>query len=214
MTIFISEKAKKNLPKRHPFDAYATPQGLCNAVISSIWRDKMNPKVMDAGAGIYGPWGKAMKERFPESELWGVELRETENPGWYDHWYPEMDFLKMKFKKRTECDFDFVIGNPPFKYAEEFIRKGLSILKTRGFLYYLIRISFLESIGRAEGLFKELPMWGLKILPRRPSFYTYQGKKTTNATAFAVFVWRKNDKSIFGPQIKWLDWNYDSTIYN
>lgn len=208
MTIFISEEAKKNLPKRHKFDAYATPQGLCNVVISSIWRNKMNPKVMDAGAGIYGPWGKAMKEKFPQCDLWGVELRETENPGWYDHWYPETDFLK----KKTDGDFDFVIGNPPYRQAEEFIRMGLEILKNRGYLIYLLRLAFLEGQKRAKGLYKEFPLWTIYVLPRRPSFYTRLGKKTTDATAYGAFVWRKNDKKVFGPSMEWLDWDYDSVV--
>src|SRR5882724_4300111 len=53
------------------------------------------------------------------------------------------DFLKAK---HADVSFDWVITNPPFKLAEEFITRSLSI--ARYGVAMLTRTVFIESVGR------------------------------------------------------------------
>jgi hypothetical protein len=79
-----------------------------------------------------------------------------------------------------------VIGNPPYREAEAFIRRGLSMLDPGGHLIYLLRLAFLEGQKRRDGLFRELPPFQAAVCSKRPSF-TGDGK--TNATAFTLLHW-------------------------
>ena len=58
------------------------------------------------------------------------------------------DFLS----KDVEQECDFIITNPPFNLAEEFVIKALSM--TRKLVAVFARTQFMEGIGRYERLFK------------------------------------------------------------
>jgi hypothetical protein len=62
------------------------------------------------------------------------------------------DFLNTRNEAGS---VDWVITNPPFKLAEEFIAKSLTIA-TRG-VAVLARTVFIESVGRHERLYSRHP---------------------------------------------------------
>ena len=71
----------------------------------------------------------------------------------YDHGYGDVqDFLSTETPLKREC-YDWVITNPPFKMAEEFINKGLQVSKVGTAM--LCRTVFIESIGRYKRLFSK-----------------------------------------------------------
>ena len=73
------------------------------------------------------------------------------------HMYGKFDYVPQDFLKNTYRDkyFDWVITNPPFKLAEEFILKARSIAKIG--VAMLTRTTFIESVGRYNRLFSVDP---------------------------------------------------------
>ncbi len=103
--------------------------------------------------------------------------------------------------------YDFVVGNPPYKFAETFIRNGMAVLNDGGWLVFLLRLAFLEGQARAKALWREYPPHTVAVASRRPSF-TGNGK--TDATAYACFYILKGYR---GPtNLSWLDW--DNGLYD
>ena len=94
---------------------------------------------------------------------------------------------------------DWIITNPPFRLAEQFIVTGLS--RARSGVAMLVRTAFLESVGRYEGLFKPYPPAAVLQFSERVPMH--KGKLTetgSTATAYCWIVWRKNNRSetVFG----------------
>lgn len=60
-------------------------------------------------------------------------------------------------------EFDAIITNPPYKLAEQFVRKALELTKpTRGIVAMLLGVKFDSAKSRAD-IFDEHPAWGMKI---------------------------------------------------
>jgi len=141
--------------------------------------------ILDPGCGT-GVYGKVLQELYPESTRLGIELNTQRfpDPGYYTHWL-EGDFLYKSIVADT------VIGNPPYKHAEEFFWQALDGILHNGTRYgtvdFLLRLGFLGSSRRHES------MWSrgyrptkVTVCSTRPSF-TGDGK--TYPTEFAFFRW-------------------------
>jgi hypothetical protein len=87
------------------------------------------------------------------------------------------DFLTYDFGRT----FDFVVTNPPYSLAQEFIEKSLTLADC---VVMLLRINFLASKSRKE-FWEKHPPTAVHVLTQRPSF-TGHG---TDATDYAWFVW-------------------------
>jgi hypothetical protein len=106
----------------------------------------------------------------------------------YDYGYGAVrDFLANPYETNA-CDW--VITNPPFRLAEEFViqalrtaRKGVAILA---------RTVFLESVGRYEAIFHKTPPTKFaQFVERVPIVKGRLDCKATTATGYAWFVWEK-----------------------
>jgi len=87
---------------------------------------------------------------------------------------------------------DWLITNPPFIKAEDFILKGLNSV-SKG-VAVLLRTVFLESIGRYNRLFlKYPPTYVAQFVERVPIVKGRVDPKALSATGYAWFIW---DKSI------------------
>jgi hypothetical protein len=102
------------------------------------------------------------------------------------------DFLQSLPVLRT-CHFDFVLTNPPYHLAEEFIRGALQVAPVASML---LRINFLASQRRRRFLAETKP--GIFVLPNRPSFTGDGG----DMTEYAWFVF--GDEQVAG-RIEYLD---------
>lgn len=192
-SIYIKEGT--TLPQRRELDFYPTPNdkvydGL-NVVVNELFRSEVGineeMRILDPGAGD-GVWGNCCRQLWPGSWIVGVELREVVPADGYDQWVIgefEADVVAQPFGLG---EFDLVLGNPPYRDAEHFVRTSLAYLRPGGHLLFLLRLAFLESKGRGLGLFRELPPKRVEVCMSRPSF-TGNGK--TNATSFAFFLWEK-----------------------
>lgn len=85
---------------------------------------------------------------------------------------------------------DWLITNPPFRLAEEFIIKGLKFAK-RG-VAVLVRTVFLESVGRYNRLFSSFPpSFFAQFVERVPIIKGRIDQKASSATGYAWIVWDK-----------------------
>lgn len=98
----------------------------------------------------------------------------------------QADFLKLE----TKIIGHDIITNPPFKYAEEFIRKAIEL--TDGKVAMLLRIQFLEGQKRKK-LFAEYPPKVVYVFSKRIDC-AKNGDFVNNsggAVAYAWYVWEK-----------------------
>jgi hypothetical protein len=172
-----------DLRERHQFDFYPTDEDHVKAAFELLPTSFVPETVLDPGMGM-GVFGKETKRRWQDSFTVGVELN-NDMPlhNWYD-WNIRGDFLNIPF----DAPFDLVIGNPPYNEAEAFVRRSLAHLRPDGWLVFLLRLSFAESVGRFLMFTHELPPFSVVVCSDRPSF-TGDGK--TDASAYAYFVWNK-----------------------
>jgi len=205
----------KTTYKRFSHDYYPTPPSCVSAILENARQHHqyiLTPltgqklKVLDVGAGT-GIWGKVLKHQLPKFQnlqIWGVDIQDFPKPVEYDYWIRQ-DFLSeqgnLLMNKET---FNLVMGNPPYKFAEQFVRKSLDLTKRGGYVIMLTRLAFLESIGRATGLFNEYIPECVTVLARRPSFHL---DKKTGSLAYCVVTWKKD--SYCDTQLDWLNWDYD-----
>jgi hypothetical protein len=201
-------RQKSERPRRER-DFYETPIELAEESIRVFATDfKYFPsKILDPGSGN-GIWGKAVSNVFfPKPDIFGVEVQNLNAK--YGEYYSEIcngDYLSGEFDNSIG-DFDFIVGNPPYSLAEEFIRKSFSYLIPNGYIFFLLRLAFLESQKRYKGLFKEFPPLRVYVSSRRPSFFSTTKGKTTDTISYAMFLWKKGYRE--STDIKWFMWNYD-----
>ena len=181
---------------------------LCRKTVNTVLPSEFNPGiVLDPGAGS-GVWGKAIKERYTNTSLVGVELQHLTMPEGYALWLSGYDFLDQTI---DYGNFDLVIGNPPYSLAEEFLERSYNMLNPGGWLVFLLRLSFLESHKRFSKYYQDytsMKPFSIWVSTRRVSF---TGNRKSDNTAYMVGAWRK-DWGVYNTNtyLKWLDWSYDS----
>lgn len=111
---------------------------------------------------------------------------------------PVRDFLEYPYETGSH---DWVITNPPFRLAEAFVLRALTVAR-RG-VAILARTVFLESVGRHEALFSRTPPSAFaQFVERVPMVRGRLDQKASTATGYAWLVW---DKSYTGsPLLKWV----------
>jgi len=123
--------------------------------------------------------------------------------------FPEQDgvqdFLLSWDGEQHECDW--VISNPPFNIAQEFIERALSVAKVG--VAMLVRLQFLEGGERCETLFKVRPPSMVIQFSERLAMHKGKiEKKQSTATAYAWFVWdcetHDAQNEALGPRLWWF----------
>lgn len=111
---------------------------------------------------------------------------------------PIRDFLTHPYETNA---VDWVITNPPFRLAEEFVLRSLQV--ARHGVAILARTVFLESSGRYREIFSEQPpAIFAQFVERVPMVKGRLDNKATTATGYAWFVWYKNNTS--HPALRWI----------
>lgn len=119
-------------------------------------------------------------------------FREVQAQDVFDYGFGQVfDFQKSNLPRGV---FDWVITNPPFRLAEEFITKSLSV--ARKGVAMLVRTVFIESVGRYERLFLPHPPTRVaQFTERVPMVKGRVDKSASTATGYAWVVWEKNISS-------------------
>lgn len=116
----------------------------------------------------------------------------------YDYGFaPVRDFLTFPYETRSH---DWVITNPPFRLAEDFVERALMV--SRKGVAILARTVFLESIGRYETIFRDRPPTVFaQFVERVPMVKGRVDAKASTATGYAWFVWEKESA---GARLAWV----------
>jgi hypothetical protein len=108
------------------------------------------------------------------------------------------DYLKVPYEANT---VDWVITNPPFRLAEEFVHRSL-IVARRG-VAILARTVFIESVGRYRNLFERVPPTKFAQYSERvPMVRGRLDGKASTATGYAWLVWEKDE--VTAPRLMWV----------
>lgn len=110
-----------------------------------------------------------------------------------------VDFL-MPYSAPDD-NIDWVITNPPFRLAKEFVKRGLEVAQTG--VAVIVRSVFVESVGRWEGLFRDTPPWAVcPFVERVPMVKGRYDPKASTATSYSWIVWLKEHRST--TQVIWI----------
>lgn len=89
---------------------------------------------------------------------------------------------------------DWIITNPPFRLAEEFIQRARAIANLG--VAMLVRTAFLEGVGRYQRLFRKSPPTVVaQFTERLPMVKGRIDRKASTATSYAWLVWAADNRS-------------------
>lgn len=165
---------------RRAHDAYYSPDTATGPLLRALGPHRFaGAMALDpaCGDGALVSLAKAMGAR----EADGFDL--------HGSMWPNRDALDPKpwFRHVVPSWARIVLMNPPYKHAQAFVERAIAEVGSGmygGRVYALLRLAFLESLGRVE-LHQRYPS-DVLVLAKRPSF-TGDGK--TDATAYAWFCW-------------------------
>ncbi len=190
---------------RKTLDAYMTPPDLARFCVGLLAReglDKMSgflvgdgPLVLEPACGT-GNFVRAIKGAYPGATVRFGDIDAVYDPGpktypgnmpggpkSYPSGFKHGGFFDADWKP----GFDAVVGNPPYRLAEQFIRHSLDLVRVDGVVAYVLRTGFLASAGRLP-LFSSHPPKRVYMLAERPSF-TDDGR--TDSYTYCWIVWRR-----------------------
>lgn len=154
--------------QRKSYDFYPTPDYVVKNFLEKVNFQKVNSFLEPCrGNGVIYNKVKCSIKKY-------CEIRQKKR---------RQDYLKIPFQSK----FDLIVTNPPFSIADKFLMKSI---KESDCVCYLLRLNYLGSIKRANGLWKKVGMPNkLFVLSKRPSFTG----KGTDSTEYAWFCWDKSN---------------------
>lgn len=171
--------AQRIEPKDSP-DDFPTPPWATRALIEHVIGDSTALRGMsclEPACGA-GHMAKVLKEYFHD-----VRCSDAYHYGYG----PVRDFLTYPYETNA---VDWVITNPPFRLAEEFVLRALTV--ARKGVAILARTVFLESVGRYKSIYTKAPPTKFaQFVERVPMIRGRLDIKATTATGYAWFVWEK-----------------------
>lgn len=126
-------------------DDFPTPPWATRALLEHVIKDRhplTGCMALEPACGA-GHMAKVLEEYFGH-----VEASDA-----YSYGYgPVRDYLSVPYEARAA---DWVITNPPFRLAEEFVHRSLVVARVG--VAVLVRTVFIESSGRYRALFEKRP---------------------------------------------------------
>jgi hypothetical protein len=105
-------------------------------------------------------------------------------------WGHEVHDFLMPFLPHDMGAVDWVITNPPFRLAEQFIQRGLEVARCG--VAVLVRLAFVESIQRYESLFRDRePAIIAQFVERVPMVKGKVDEDASSATAYCWMIWNR-----------------------
>lgn len=107
----------------------------------------------------------------------------------------------VDFLKETEVFSGDIITNPPYKFAQEFIEKALSLVNDGNKVCMFLKVQFMEGKGRRE-LFKKYPPRTVWVSSSRIQC----GKNGVFSGSMVAYAWYVWEKGYTGPTtLKWFN---------
>lgn len=175
-------------------DFYATPPSSVEALIE---KETIKGSFLEPCVG-QGHILQTVLDNCDISTYTAVDLVDRGFPNTYVE-----DFLKASF----DTKFDWIVTNPPYKLAKEFIEKSLTLLKDNGHIAMFLKIQFLEGVAR-KAFFEQYPPKTIYVFSKRQNPWRNgepldeNGKKWSSTMCFAWFVWEQGFHG--DPIIKWI----------
>lgn len=170
-------------------DYYATPLSATETlIVDGLQECFLGSTILEPSAGE-GHIVKVLDTYYPDCKIIANDLVERKSKFGYKI-NGGIDFLTYEPKERI----DTVITNPPFKLAQEFIEKGLSIAKK--YVIIFAKIQLLEGEKRRK-LFEHFPPHYIYVFSKRVNplrngeEFDENGKPWASTMCFAWFVWEK-----------------------
>jgi hypothetical protein len=118
------------------------------------------------------------------------------------------DIIQGKDFLQEDRQYDWIIENPPFSLAYEFIQKAKQVARY-GFAF-LLPLSYLHGKKRYDDIWRDIkyPLSEIYVFTRYPMLgdpLRADGKFRTGMTVYAWFVWEKDYTG--EPVINWIDVN-------
>lgn len=161
-------------------DDFPTPPWATRALLEHILNDQCDLasfSCLEPACGA-GHMAKPLKEYFGE-----VKCSDAYNYGYG----PVRDFLDCPYETNA---VDWVVTNPPFRLAEEFVLRALNVARIGVAIF--ARTVFLESVGRYTRIFRDCPPSRFaQFVERVPLVKGRLDIKATTATGYAWIVWLK-----------------------
>lgn len=130
--------------------------------------------------------------------VWASDVHDYGLPGAFHH-----DFLQPFLPHVIEWSGaapSWIISNPPFRLAEQFIERARQITPR---VAMLVRGAFLEGVGRYERLFSQAPPSDvLQFCERVPMVKGRYDSKASTATSYVWLVWRHGADP--GTRLHWI----------
>lgn len=150
-----------------PWAARAFCEWLCPDASATVWEPAANRGYMVRG----------LKDYF--GTVWASDVHD------YGAGFPVHDFL---FPGEPLHRPQWIITNPPFRLAREFVERGLSVAS--GGVAVIVRSVWAEGAGRYESLFRDRPpAWVLQHVERVPMVRGRYDPRASTATGYSWFVW-------------------------
>lgn len=113
--------------------------------------------------------------------------------------FPVVDYLTLRpYEPKS---FDWVITNPPFRLAKEFILQSLEV--SRYGVAMLTRIAFLEGVKRLREIYSRNPPAYVGVFAERvPMFEGRLEEEGKSATCYVWLVWEKRNEGT--TQLIWI----------
>ena len=164
---------------RNSVDDYPTPYAFVETLIETLGVDPATTAVHEPAAG--GGWMVSHLRRLGFAK---VTFEDLVNSG--------VDYLDEDY---TPPETDWVITNPPYKYAEAFVLKALTHSKYAAFL---MNSSFIDALGRARGLFTNHP-------PRYILVNAQRMRLRNNDQSVFTHYWIVWERGYEGPtELRWV----------
>lgn len=182
--------AQRVEPKDSP-DDFPTPPWATRALIEHV----VGAEAVKGLSCLEPACGRGYMAR-PLAEYFGrVDAADAHHYGFA----PVRDFLTYPYEALSH---DWVITNPPFRLAEEFVDRAMTVAR-RG-VAILARTVFLESVGRYQSIFRDMPPSKFAQFSERvPMVKGRVDPKASTATGYAWFVWEKN-AAASEPRLMWV----------
>ncbi len=171
-------------------DFFPTPPWATRALVEHvIGRDRVSGLTCLEPACGAGHMSEVLKEYFSD-------VRSADA---FDYEYAAVrDFLSYPYETNA---VDWVITNPPFRLAEEFVRRATEVARLG--VAMLVRTVFLESVGRYNRLFlNSPPSIFAQFVERVPMVKGRLDERATTATGYAWRVWELD--STTSPKLTWI----------
>lgn len=167
-------------------DDFPTPRWATRALIEEVLQD-INVAALSCweptcGRGFMADTLKEYFARVHSSDIFRFGYGEV------------LDFIdpgaRTSDKDRQELKVDWIVTNPPFRLAEEFVRVALATAQSG--VAMLVRTGFTEGAGRYRRLFRDSPpMIMAQFVERVPILKGRVDPRASTATSYCWLIWSK-----------------------